>query len=132
AWARGDERRGSVVGFNWASVTCVDNGLGEAVFEVVVDDLRVADLTARGARAVVHYAPADDWLSGTVEEVTGEGLGDVAVRTFRVRDDWAEIFQSVTGWIIPGNGIRNQGDDETSYYRLSGPAETVEIGRAHV
>ena len=125
AWDKDYERRGPVVGFNSASVTFVDNGPGEAVFEVDADHLRVPDLTAPGARAVVHYAPADAWLSGTVEEVTGEGLGDVAVRTFRVRDDWAEIFQSVTGWIIPGNGIRNQGDDETSYYRLSGPAETV-------
>src|SRR5690606_8417891 len=125
AWDKDYTRRGPVVGFNSASVTFVDNGPGEAVFEVDADHLRVPDLTAPGARVVVHYAPADAWLSGTVEEVTGEGLGDVAVRTFRVRDDWAEIFQSVTGWIIPGNGIRNQGDDETAYYRLSGPAETV-------
>src|SRR5690606_41362872 len=91
AWDKDYTRRGPVVGFNSASVTFVDNGPGEAVFEVDADHLRVPDLTAPGARAVVRYAPADAWLAGQVEEVTGGGRGVVAGRAIRVRDDSAKI-----------------------------------------
>src|SRR5690606_11954936 len=97
---------------------------GEALFELDADHPRVADLAAPGARAVLCYTPADLWFSGTVEEVTGAGAAPVATRTFRVRDDWLDVFQDLVGWPNPDGDVDEQGD-EGAYYRVSGKAETV-------
>src|SRR5690606_25121317 len=95
AWTKGYVRRGPVVGFTQVDITFVHNGPGEAVVTVDADHLRVPDLTAEGARVVVEYPDAGEMISGTVEEVTGEGAAEVATRTFRVRDDWAAIFHDI-------------------------------------
>lgn len=122
AWTKSYVRRGPVAGFNSCEITFMHNAPGEATFTVDADHERVPDLVADGARAVLYYEPANAYFSGTVEEITGEGAAEVATRTFRVRDDWAAIFQDLIGWPKPASAITTQTD---AYYKLSGPAETV-------
>lgn len=108
------------------------NAASTAVFTLDADDPQVGVLTAEGARVVVEYFhdPEDPWnpmvlLSGMVGERTGES-STAGTRTFEVWDDWAYVM-GLVGVPNPAGDITQQGD-ETAYFTLTGPAETVVKG----
>lgn len=127
-WTKNMMRRGTVEAPNRVEVTVRDGAAGDALFEVDADHDRIADLTAPGARVVIDYYPDDDTdpvtLSGNIDELTGAGPADSAVRAFSVTDDWEAVFVDLQAWPNPTGTIAQQGDD-TAYFTRTGPAETV-------
>lgn len=135
-WTKDMVRRGTVDDVNKVDLDVVFNGGGAASFAIDSDHPRAGDLTVPGARCVIDYFP--DWdsddpladpmepitLSGSVDEITGEGPEGSAVRTFAVTDDWHAVFTDLQGWPNPTGTPAQQGND-TAYFTRSGPAETV-------
>lgn len=105
-----------------------DNKAGDVEFTVAAAHARVADLTAEGARAVVAYQPGGGGqpqiISGAVQELSGEGRASRATRTFKIVDDFDDIFMQTLGWPNPTGTVTQQGDDG-AYFTRTGPAETV-------
>lgn len=105
----------------------VFNAPGSAEFTVAADHPRVPDLSAHGARVVIHHAAASGrlfLLSGRVEQVDGGGGAWESWRRYRVIDDFTVLTDEVQCWPRPSNAITSQGGDG-AYFTRTGPAETV-------
>lgn len=109
--------------------TVKKNAAAELVFKVDADDEQLVPLLADGARVVVEYRhdPTDPdspmfLVSGMVQEVKGASGLD-GTREFQILDDFAYVM-SIKGWPNPTGDINHQGDD-SAYYTVTGPAETV-------
>lgn len=126
-WSRQMGFQGWVFGPHEISGTVRYNAASDCTFSVDADHDAVERLTIKGARVVVRYMrPIDEirtLISGTVEEVNGDGVGGTAIRTFTVRDDF-NLFNDIIGVPNPAGDMSEQGDSGTHDVHR-GPAETV-------
>lgn len=85
------------------------------------DHHRLTDLTAPGARVVLHYQ-GGFLMSGAVRLRQGEGPAAQGTVTVQLIDDW-RLLTRILGWPAPTAGIAAQNTAE--YDVRTGPAESV-------
>jgi hypothetical protein len=102
-------------------VTPRHNALGTAMLTVDSDHVRLADLFAPGARAVIDYE-GRTLLTGRVRLRAGAGPELTGTLTFTIVDDLRLLWR-VLGWPDPASVISDQ--TLRAYDTRTGPAETV-------
>lgn len=124
-WSRDYVRRGPVRAPLSVTMEAHWNAASSLSFTIDPQDARADDLREPGARVVAEYVVDDVVIlrrSGVVESVGGS-RDAIEVK---VRDDWADVMQQLTGWPNPDGDMGEQGDDG-AYWTRKGPAETVAL-----